>query len=221
MGHVILSGVSKGMTVPRSETPISKLAEGSLIKINENGSPVEFYVAKHDYESGLNGAGRTLVVRKDCYDNRAWHSSNVNAWASCTLRSWLNGTYKNLLDADIRGVIGTTKYYYIPGNGTTSVTTRSDAVFQLSVTELGIAGSAANAQGTALPIASTLQIAYRNGSAVVQWTRSPLTGDTVNAYCLVTNGKLSYAGCTITHGSRPAFTLPSTILVKKDGSVVV
>ena len=221
MGHVILSGVSKGMTMPVAETPISGLAEGSLIKINENGSPVEFYVAKHGYESGLNGAGRTLVVRKDCYDTHQWHSSKVNAWASCALRSWLNDTYKNLLDADIRGVIGTTKYYYTPGNGTTSVTTRSDAVFQLSVTELGKTGSNANAEGTALPIASTLQIAYCNGSAVVQWTRSPLRGDTVNAYCLVVNGNLSYSSCTFAHGSRPAFTLPSTVVVLKDGSVVV
>ena len=186
-------------------TTLGNKSTGDIIKLKENGVLVDFYVAKHDYESGLNGSGRTLVVRKDCYDTRAWHSSQVNAWASCTLRSWLNGDYLNLLDEDICGVIGTTKYYYTPGNGTTSVTTRSDAVFQLSVTELGKTATYANAEGTALPIASTLQIAYRNGSAVVQWTRSPYTNVTSHAYYLHTNGNVNYNGCTSTRGSRPAF----------------
>ena len=202
-------------------TTLGNKSTGSLIKIKENGVLVDFYVAKHDYESGLNGSGRTLVVRKDCYDTRAWHSSNVNAWASCALRSWLNGDYLNMLDADIRGVIGTTKYYYTPGNGSTSVTTRSDAVFQLSVTELGKTASYANAEGTALPIASTLQIAYRNGSAVVQWTRSPNTRGTGYAYCLNTNGDVNDGGCANTRGSRPAFTLPSSLSVSDDGTVSV
>ena len=39
---------------------------GTLVKLNENGTPAEFYVACHNYEAGLNGNGRTLVVRKDC-----------------------------------------------------------------------------------------------------------------------------------------------------------
>lgn len=202
-------------------TTLGNKSTGDIIKLKENGVLVDFYVAKHDYESGLNGSGRTLVVRKDCYDTRAWRSSNVNAWASCTLRSWLNGDYLNLLDEDIRGVIGTTKYYYTPGNGTTSVTTRSDAVFQLSVTELGKTATYANAEGTALPIASTLQIAYRNGSTVVQWTRSPHTNSTNNAYFLNTKGNVNYSVCTDTYGSRPAFTLPSSLSVSDDGTVSV
>lgn len=40
-----------------SGLPLSDLPEGSLVAINERGSPVLFYLAKHDYESGLNGAG--------------------------------------------------------------------------------------------------------------------------------------------------------------------
>ena len=208
MGHAMVVGGARA-SAPVVGIRLRDIAEGQLVKLLENGTAVEFYVAKHDYESSLNGAGRTLVVRKDCYDTRAWHSSNVNAWASCTLRSWLNGDYLNLLDEDIRGVIGTTKYYYTPGNGTTSVTTRSDAVFQLSVTELGKTETYANAEGTALPIASTLRIAYRNGSTVVQWTRSPITSNTRDAYYLLTSGNASYYYCTDTHGSRPCFTLPS------------
>lgn len=202
-------------------TTLGNKSVGSIVKLKENGVLVDFYVAKHDYENGLNGSGRTLVVRKDCYDTRQWHTSNVNAYATSVIDTWLNSTYKNLLDADIRGVIGTTKIKYTPGNGNTTVGTLERAIFLLSVTELGKTASYANTEGTALSIASSLQIAYLNGSAVVQWTRSPSTNGTSSACCLGTNGGVSNYVCSITFGSRPAFTLPSTLSVSDDGSVSV
>ena len=202
-------------------TTLGNKSVGSIVKLKENGVLVDFYVAKHDYENGLNGSGRTLVVRKDCYDTRQWHTSNVNAYATSAIDTWLNSTYKNLLDADIRGVIGTTKIKYTPGNGNTTVGTLERAIFLLSVTELGRSASYANTEGTALSIASSLQIAYLNGSAVVQWTRSPCTDVTYSAYCLSTGGGVGSNSCGHTYGSRPAFTLPSTLSVSDDGSVSV
>ena len=202
-------------------TTLGNKSVGSIVKLKENGVLVDFYVAKHDYENGLNGSGRTLVVRKDCYDTRQWHTSNVNAYATSAIDTWLNSTYKNLLDADIRGVIGTTKIKYTPGNGNTTVGTLERAIFLLSVTELGRSASYANTEGTALSIASSLQIAYLNGSAVVQWTRSPDTSNTHSAYYLRTSGDVYGGGCSNTYGSRPAFTLPSTLSVSDDGSVSV
>lgn len=202
-------------------TTLGNKSVGSIVKLKENGVLVDFYVAKHDYENGLNGSGRTLVVRKDCYDTRQWHTSNVNAYATSAIDTWLNSTYKNLLDADIRGVIGTTKIKYTPGNGNTTVGTLERAIFLLSVTELGRSASYANTEGTALSIASSLQIAYLNGSAVVQWTRSPRTNSTYYACFLNTNGYVYSNNCDNTYGSRPAFTLPSTLSVSDDGSVSV
>ena len=202
-------------------TTLGNKAVGSIIQLKENGKLVSFYVAKHNYENSLNGMGRTLVVRKDCYDSRQWHSSDVNAYASSAIDSWLNSTYKNLLDADIRGVIGTTKIKYTPGNGSTTVGTLERAIFLLSVTELGRTASYANMEGSALDIASTLQIAYMNGSACVQWTRSPRTLNTNYAFYLDSSGDVLNHGCTNTHGSRPAFTLPSTLSVSDDGTVSV
>ena len=200
-------------------TTLGAVAEGSIVYLNESGVAVPFYVAKHNYESALNGDGRTLLVRRDCYDTRAWHSSNVNAYASSAIDTWLNGTYKGLLDADIQSVIGTTKFYYTPGNRSTSVTTLTRAIFLLSVTELGKTASYANTEGTALSIASSLQVAYSNGSAVVQWTRTPRTNGTNRAFCLGTSG-VTYGICTSTYGSRPAFTLPADALVDDTGLVI-
>ena len=193
---------------------------GTIVKLKENGVPQEFYVAKHGYPT--NGNGRTLLVRRYIYDTRQWHTSNVNAYASCALDSWFNNTYYNLLDADIRAQIAAVAIPYTPGNGNNSVTTLSRKVFALSVTELGRTASWANVEGSALSIASTLQIAYNSsGSAVVQWTRSPGTGSTYLACCLGTYGNVYYDGCTYTYGARPAFTLPSSLSVSDDGSVTV
>ena len=201
-------------------TLLSEKALGSIVKLKENGVAQEFYVAKHGYPTS--GNGRTLLVRRYIYDTRQWHTSNVNAYASCALDSWFNNTYYNLLDADIKAQIAAVAIPYTPGNGNNSVTTLSRKVFALSVTELGRTASYANVEGSALPIASTLQIAYNSsGSAVVQWTRSPYAYDTYGAYYLITSGNVYGSRCTNTHGARPAFTLPSSLSVSDDGSVTV
>ena len=192
-----------------SGKPLGNFSEGDIIQLNEGGVPVDFYVACHNYEQSLNGAGRTLVVRKYVYDKRQWNSSSVNAWASCTMRSWLNGDYKTLLGPEIQEAMGTTTYRYTPGNGNWTVTTRSDAVLQLSMTELGKSHNYANVEGSALPIASTLRIAYQGGSATTQWTRSPHTYSIENAWRLSSDSNIVINGCIYSEGSRPAFTLPS------------
>lgn len=201
-------------------TTLGNKPTGSVVKINENGKAVEFYVAKHDYESGLNGDRRTLVVRKDCYDNRKWHTSDVNAYATSDIDSWLNGIYKNLLDPDILEVIGTTKFYYTPGNGKTYKTTLSRSIFLLSFTELGKSYNNTNEEGTALPIAKTLEVAYLNGAKNSQWTRTPRADYTVNTWKLDSNGSISAQGCSYSNGSRPAFTLPANLYVSDEGYVM-
>lgn len=200
-------------------TTLGSKATGSIIKLKENGKLVEFYVGVHNYESSLNGTGRTLVFRKDCYDQRQWHTSNVNAYASSAIDSWLNSTYKNMLDADIRALIGSTKIRYTPGNGNNAMSTLDRAVFLLSAYELGKSESWFNKEGTTLPNAANYQIAKLNGSTVVQWTRSPYAGDTSGAICLNSSGGVSYSYCAGASGSRPAFTLPSNLYVSDDGSV--
>ena len=217
-GRVLVN--STGYDIPFSSgIPLSTVALGDILMLNENGNPVPFYVCKHDYESGLNGAGRTLVVRKDCYDKRAF-SSNKNAFSGSSMDTWINNTWLKLLDADIQAAIGTTKFYYTPGNNNNNVTTLQRAVFLLSLTELGKSGRYANTEGSALPIASTLQIAYRNGSAVTQWTRTPYTFNSVDVYYLFTNGATDADFRGNSNGSRPAFTLPGTfpVIQNPDGT---
>ncbi len=202
-------------------TQLGSKAAGSTIKLKENGKLVEFYIPKHDYEKGLNGAGRTLLVRKDCYNKCKWNSTNVNPYADSAIDTLLNGTYKNLLDPSIRTAMGTTKIYYTPGNLNWSVTTLERSVFLLSATELGQTHANLKTEGAALSstVLNLLKIAYLDGSVVGQWTRSPLTSYTSSAWYLNTVGGLNGQTCTVTLGCRPAFTLPSAFYINDDGSV--
>ena len=147
---------------------LGDLAEGTIVTLNENGSPVEFYIAKHNYELELNVEPRTLLVRKNCYnDARQWHTSKVNAYASSTIDTWLNNEYKTFLDSNIQEAIGSTYFYYTPGEGSNTVKTLSRSIFILSVTEIGLKASYANIEGAALPISNLLKRAYLNDTVVV------------------------------------------------------
>lgn len=213
-GKPLIGGTA--FTVPFSKgIPLNTITPGAILYLNESGSPVPFYIAKHDYESGLNGAGRTLVVRKDCYDMRDFSNSN-NAYANSSLDAWLRNTYLKLLDADIQAAIGTTKFYYTLGNGNHTKTTLQRAVFQLSITELGKTAANTNKEGTALPIATALQIAHRNGAACTQWTRTPPGNYTNFEWALISNGEPRIVLVSSSGGSRPAFTLPDTLAVAQN-----
>ena len=200
-------------------TPLSAYFEGNIVRINENGSPLEFYIAKHNYESGLNGNGRTLVARKDCYENGMWDSGNVNAYASSDIDSWCNKTYKNLLDSNIQNLVGTTKFYYTPGNDNWNVETLNRSVFVLSCTELGQSSAYSNIEGSALPISEIIKIGYINGVPVPQWTRTPALY-IGSAYLLNNTGQMAAVNCTRIYGLRPVFTLPSSTIVGEDGLIL-
>ena len=174
----------------------------------------------HSYEPTLNGEGRELLVRKDCYDYRQWYSSSFNEWVGSTIRSWLNGEYKSKLDTWVQNLIGTTTYYFTPGYMDRDVTTRADPVLLLSLTELGLSHSNANVEGSSLPIAGSLRIAYLSGSSVIQWTRSPNISNTTDAWESDASGKVHTEFCNADRGSRPCFTLPSTALVTEELELV-
>lgn len=193
--------------------PLADLPEGSLINLNEGGTGVNFYLAKHDYESGLNGAGRELLVRKDVHSNVAWSPSS-NAYATSNIDAWLTGTYKGTLDSTVQELIGATSFYYTTGNGNYSVTTLARSVFILSLAEFGLTTTGINSEGSALPIASSLLVSYLNGSATNQWTRSANSqGKTIVAYVNSSGQANNWGGVSKTYGARPCFTLPSDAIV--------
>lgn len=206
--YIGVSGVAR--LCYQSSIPLSELPEGALIRLYENGVGANFYLSKHDYESGLNGAGRSLLVRETCYDSRAWDAGNSNAYASSDIDAWLNGTYKNLLDASVRNAISTTTFYYTIGGGDTTVSTLSRSVFLLSVTELGRSSTYANVEGSRLPNYMTLYMAYLNGSRTNQHTRTPYKDNSWTVLPIERFASVTTYNASDAFGSRPAFTLPSS-----------
>lgn len=210
--------LKKAALYNRTQTPkynevtvsLSGKTAGQTIQLPENGKMVEFYVSKLDYESTLNGTGRVLLVRKDCYDKRQWNNTSANTYANSVMDTWLNNSYKALFSSKIQAAMGATEFYYTPGNGNNTVTTLERAVFLLSAAELGHEDTFYNSEGSALPIANTLKIGKSNGEAVAQYTRTP--ANSANYVMVVSeNGTMVSQMASYSDSySRPCFTLPST-----------
>ena len=216
-GKTLIGGTA--FTVPFSKgIPLSTITPGAILYLNESGSPVPFYVCKHDYESGLNGAGRTLLVRKDCYDKRIFDSSS-KIFAGSSIDTWLNGTWIKLLTLDVQSAAGTTKIYYYDGSNKKAVTTR--AVFLLSAAEFGYS-EYADTDGEPLDSAvrKLLSTAYYGGNSVGQWTRTPATWTRNDVYVIMPGDYSTHMPCNDSYGVRPAFTIPSTfpVIQNPDGT---
>lgn len=200
----------------QSGQPLSNLAIGSKLAITENSILVPFLVLKHDYES----SGRSLLLREGIHSKRSWHTSSVNAYATSAINTWLNGTYLSSIDADIRTKIAAVNIPYTPGDGNNTVSSLNTQVFLLSYTETGLpqktgANVRTNIEGTAISYfdSDTKRIAYYDGTATGWRTRSPNTKDTETVLGVGSGGSSGYTRARTSYGIRPAFTLPSSLLV--------
>ena len=210
-----VSGVNR--QVFASGEALSTFSPGDLVKIKENGAAVEFLALVHNYPT----SGRTLLIRKDIYDERNSCSNNNYPYNKSDIKTWCETTYLNLIESGIRtqitavpvicAEISASKYEYV---------TYNYKVFLLSVTELN--GTSVPAEGELIPYFSTQsnRIALFNGVASEWWTRSKSLA--VKNYIVKENGGVgsSVQASYSPSGSRPAFTLPSTILVDASGNVL-
>lgn len=201
-------------------TPLSEYAPGSIVKISESGTPVNFLVLCHDYPA----QGRTLLLRKDLYNQQPWNTSGVNTYVNSSIDTWLSNAYLNMLAVNVRDQIAPVSIEYTPGGGNNTVTTLNRQVFLLSYTEVCFSGSPrANVEGEAIPYLNSneTRLALLNGVGTRWMLRTPVTDGTTLAWGVHSDGSFStgYNQVTLAVGSRPAFTLPSTILVADDGTI--
>lgn len=195
---------------PIAGTPLSQLAEGTLIKILENGSPVEFYLTKHSYEPGLNGEGRELVVRSSFAGRGMWQNASTNyTYSGHEIDQWCQ-SYVNRFSQTVKSLISTTKFYEQRAEWASQVNQLERPAFPLSINELNLATSSGTSEGSPLPIASTLLA----GAMRDCWTRSIYTfAGNYSVYFINNSGNRDeYRGDQI-KDYLPAFTLPSTARV--------
>lgn len=224
MGRVMLSGGKPDMNVPEYIPRLGNIAEGQIVKINENASPVEFYVAHHNYEPTLNGTGRTLLVRKNVHSKRVWDADNGTLYTESDIDTWLNGTYITYFSENVVNMINTTQFYYTHDTGSlTELRTTSRSFFLLSLAEIFGRKELSNIfdEGEKLNAADVLKFAEldSSGEYVNYWLRTISKRDTnaPNVF-LKTSYNDSFMGINggNEQGIRPCFTLPSTAMVDLD-----
>lgn len=211
-------------------------AVGSIVKIKVNGASKDFIVVQQGnpntstYDSSCAG---TWLLMKDIYTTSTF--GNNNSYKDSSIHTYLNGTFYNLIDSDIRNAIKQVKIPYQNGTGSggslaTGSNGLSTKVFLLSGYEVGWTTSDSSyfpKDGVRLAYfgnssgGNSKRIAYNGSSAAIWWLRSPRTSNTSSVWGVYTDGSYNNYWYLDSYGVRPAFILPSALVVSDDGTVSV
>lgn len=197
-------------------------AVGSIVKIKVNGAAKDFIIVHQGlpssaYDASCNGV---WVVMKDIYTTSTF--GNNNSYKDSSIHSYLDSTFYNLIDSQIRAVIKQVKIPYTNSGVQSGANGLSTKVFLLSGTEVGFSGvSYMNTEGAKLSYfdSASKRVAYNGSSAAAWWLRSPLTNSSSGVWAVRSDGSYDYWGYYNTYGVRPAFVLPSSLVVSDDGTV--
>lgn len=196
---------------------LSNLANGSFVKLNENGHPEQFIKLGNDHYGA--GTGVTML-RKKAYTQTAWNaaSTHYNVFMGCTLDNICDGIFPQKLDEEIRACMVSTPIVVAQGMGVATLHTIYRKAFPLSCTEVGLSGWQTEGKAFALFVDNASRIAYLDGTeaTAVDWgLRSPCSGS--DAYCVNASGALySYYVGSPSFAARPAFNLKSSIVVSSN-----
>lgn len=208
-------------------TRLGDMAVGSTVKIKVNGTVKDFIIVHQGKPSSIydDSCDGTWVLLKDVYTTSTFGSRN-NSYKDSSIHSYLNSTFYDLIDSDIRAVIKQVKIPYWYGTGrdgslATGSNGLSTKVFLLSCYEIGARnGYGIPNDGAELDyFKSGDRVAYGSGGATTWWQRSPQTGNTYNVWFVNSAGSSNVNNYGDSNGVRPAFVLPSLLVVFNDGTV--
>lgn len=215
---------------------LGSVAVGTVVKINESGSPVNYIVVHQGlpssmYDASCNG---TWVLRQDIYKLDAWNTNNSNALSGSDIISDM-ADMLSLYDSFIQSSIKTVKIPYCVGGGTSTIRSGGNGlqcqIFPLSGYEIGFT----NSVSPYLPIDGSV-LSYFNGtnntgndskrifdynnSHTQWWLRSPFFNKNNVSVNVTVSGGFSTNSPNTYLGIIPAFILPQNLYVENDGSVV-
>lgn len=218
---------------------LGSVAVGSIVKIDENGSPVNYivvHIGNPDvrlYGSACDGA---WLLRQDIVENVQWNSTNANTLVGSTIMSTMAG-YLGRYKSHIQSAIKTVKIPYHPGNGEPFWNIKSGEngleckLFPLCGYEVGLSDPSGimPADGAKLDYfkseldteANSKRIAKLNGAAAAWWLRSPVSLSTDGKFYILPDGSLGSTTVNPSYGALPAMIMDPTILVSDDGTVGV
>ena len=211
-------------------------AIGDIVKIKVNGVYKDFIVVHQGKPSSVydDSCAGTWLLMKDIYTTSAFSSSS-NSYKDSSIHSYLNSTFYNLIDSDIRAAIKQVKIPYQNGTGSggslaTGANGLSTKVFLLSGYEVGwTPGTSSDSynysprDGVKLDYfgsgsgGNRKRVAYNGSSTAVWWLRSPITDRSVTVWYVSIDGSIYDYWYSVSCGVRPAFILPSELMVSEDG----
>lgn len=195
---------------------LSNLANGSLVKLNENSQGKKFIKLDNDHYGS--GTGVTML-RKDTFNERQWEASYDNSYKNryigCLLDNFCDLMWPQMLDPEIRDCIVPVPIVVAEGNNVATLHTIYRKGFALSCTEAGVSGWQTEGKKFDYFADNNKRIAYFDETATaVNWgLRSPFSGGST-AYGIDTDGTVGGGNvCDAYFAPRPAFNLKSSIVV--------
>lgn len=98
---------------------LDTIPEGTILTLAKSNGTVRIALVKHNYESGLNGNGRNLMLQMGKEDVRIWNSDKgfnriSDNYDGSEIDSWVNGTWPNSFSATVRNKMAETSFttYY-------------------------------------------------------------------------------------------------------------
>lgn len=178
---------------------LDTIAEGTVLTIAKGNKTVKVALVKHNYESGLNGNGRNLMLQMEKEDVRIWNeykgsNSVSDNYDGSDIDTWVNNTWASNFSQSIQDKMGETaittyyttsdydredhEYYY-----SDSYKTIKRKAFLLSTNELGqyMNVDAVPHEGSKL---SNIESLYYSavGKGKSAWTRTRLDYKLSNRY---------------------------------------
>ena len=214
MGRVILSGASKGMTVPvsykanfsdntwaqiidachKNQVPDTWAVENQkTMTINGVNYAIDIIGKNHDdYADGSGKAPLTFQLH-DCYgETKNMNSSNTNSggWTSCAMRSTHLPAILSQMPTEVQNGIREVNKLTSAGSQSATINTTADKLFLLSEIEIfGSVHYSKSGEGTQYDYykAGNSKVKKLNGSAYYWWGRSPNGSDSAY-FCIVGSG---------------------------------
>ena len=216
---------------------LGNVAVGTVLKLNENGSPQEYIVVHQGlpssmYDLSCNG---TWLLRQNIYANTRWNDSNYTVFSSATINTDYLPGLLSIYDSDIQSVIKNVKIPYCMGGYSTQIRSGSNGyackLFLLSGYEVGWTTSI----DPDLPIdgaklsyfisgagysANNRRIARNSGdyTAGVWWLRSTL--NTPYVANVVVDGSYDPEYASSNMGVRHAMVMPTDLIVDDGNNIL-
>ena len=165
-----------------------------------------------DYADGSGKAPLTLQMH-DCYSElsrTSYLGTSSNIWTSSEMRTTtlLSILYK--MPVAVLGAVKEVNKKTGYGNTVTGTDTNKEKVFLPAEIEItGSKGSSYSGEGSRYEYysSSDRRIKYKNGTAQIWWTRSPVDGSANTTRGITTSGSASSYTSSETYGVAPAFCL--------------